>query len=411
MAVHVAGDEHADPQPLGRLGQRGERGPALRGRGRSSPRRSDRSGRTSRPTPRSRFVGRPPDLEHVRATSVCCGEVLIAKRIAASVRRTKLLHLTVQHLSRQGGPAGTWAPIRPSSPSRSCSPPTTSPSRWSPAACAATAGSTTTAPTCRPGPCNRVPAIAVLAGAAHRAVRHRAARAADRDLARALPERRPGAVPDRGRRAGADHLGPHPHRHRRGLRRVHPQLDPARLADDVRRGHPRHRHRAPRRRALRGPRARRGGPRGRGRPQADVVRGRDIAFEDPVTGDMTVQMLERMGIATPGGRWGGRSCRAAGDRAGQPHPPRRHRLRPRVAAHPDDPAAPHRDLRVPRLRVGRGDPDRHRPRRRRGRRRSPRVLHPVRRDPARRVPAHGPLRDAGPHGRRAVGHGATRGAT
>ena len=28
---------------------------------------------------------------------------------------------------------------------------------------------------------------------------------------------------------------------------------------------------------------------------------RDIAFEDPVTGDMTVQMLERMGIAAPGG--------------------------------------------------------------------------------------------------------------
>ena len=59
VAVHVAGDEHSHPHPLGRLGQRGERGPALRGRGRSSPRRSDRSGRTARPTPRSPS-GRPP---------------------------------------------------------------------------------------------------------------------------------------------------------------------------------------------------------------------------------------------------------------------------------------------------------------------------------------------------------------
>ncbi len=71
----------------------------------------------------------------------------------------------------------------------------------------------------------------------------------------------------------AHHLGPHPHRHGRGLRRDAAPAAHPRLPAQLRRGHHGHGHRPHRPRPVRGPRPRRGRLRRRGRPQPDVVRG------------------------------------------------------------------------------------------------------------------------------------------
>ena len=128
---------------------------------------------------------------------------------------------------------------------------------------------------------------------------------------------------------------------------------------------------------------------------------RDIAFEHPVTDDMTQTMLERMGIVAPGGK--------------PPTPEEVRRNAEAMRRFPDLDLslemmlrrmvglALHRGVGVPHVRVGRGGARRPRPRRRRRRGGRARELRPRRRDAARRVPAHRAHRDARPHVRRGVG--------
>ena len=80
---------------------------------------------------------------------------------------------------------------------------------------------------------------------------------------------------------------------------------------------------------------------------------RDIAFDHPVTEDATAAMLARMGIGT-GPRTAADMARHAPGGRGGPGPARRHRLHPRDARGPHDRPAPHRDLGLPRVRLGRG---------------------------------------------------------
>ena len=122
---------------------------------------------------------------------------------------------------------------------------------------------------------------------------------------------------------------------------------------------------------------------------------RDIAFEDPVSEDQTAAMLTRMGIDT------------------RPKSPeeigrlRRAAMEARVL--PDDidftletvvgrmiGLSAHRDLRLPRVPVGRGGAGRHRAGGRGRGRSHPGVLHPQRRDAPRGLAAHRPLGDARP---------------
>ena len=97
---------------------------------------------------------------------------------------------------------------------------------------------------------------------------------------------------------------------------------------------------------------------------------RDIAFEHPVTEDMTQTMLERMGIVAAG-RQAADAGRGAAQRGGAAPVPRSRPLA-RDDAAPHGRPAVHRGLGVPHVRVGRRGALRRRPRRRRrrGRRRS-----------------------------------------
>ena len=84
---------------------------------------------------------------------------------------------------------------------------------------------------------------------------------------------------------------------------------------------------------------------------------RDIAFEHPVTDDMTQMMLERMGIVAPGGTPPTPEEARRARRGAAPVPRPRPRARDDAPAH--DRAAVHRDLGVPHVRVGRGGALRH----------------------------------------------------
>ena len=271
-----------------------------------------------------------------------------------------------------------------------------------------------TAPTCRPAPSTGCPAIEAWQAQHARAVRHRAARPADRHLARATTRTspRPGylieigapepIISDLTRIGTVEGFGA----------MIRNSILPD-LQQTLRRGHPRHRDRPPRRRPLRGARPRRGRLRGRGRPQADVVRQPRHRVRGPGHRGQTVADARAHGHRHAG-HAAARSTppRCGPGRHGQPHPPRRHRLRARVAARPDDPAAassrsrrstpsrgPRSSSRDTDLVAGDGEAGR------------ARVLHPGRRDPARRVPAHGAHRDARPHRHRARRAGTTPGAT
>ena len=117
----------------------------------------------------------------------------------------------------------------------------------------------------------RAPAIEAWEAPAPRTVLDADPRHPARVVARELPERRPDEVPAAQRRDRHDDLHAHAHRHGRRLRRDAAPDPHPRLPGPVRRGHPGYRGRSHRPRPVRGARARRGRPRGRGGPQRDVV--------------------------------------------------------------------------------------------------------------------------------------------
>ncbi len=112
-----------------------------------------------------------------------------------------------------------------------------------------------------------------VATVAPRVVRARDARSAARAVARGVPERRADEVPLARGCGRTDDQRAHAHRHGRRFRLVDPRRARRRHAGSLRREHRGHCDRASRKRSLRSARARRSGFRGRGRPQADVVRG------------------------------------------------------------------------------------------------------------------------------------------
>ena len=237
-----------------------------------------------------------------------------------------------------------------------------------------------------------------VAAVAPRAVRDRDPRIAARVVARRVPERRAVEVPAARRRARADDLVAHAHRHGRGLRVDDPSGRSRRHPTALRREHRGNRCRAPAERAVRGARARRSRLRGRGRPQADVVRGARHRVREPGH-----RRHDRGDARTHGDRAPGREAAVARANARQrrsaaPLPGHRPAARDDASAHDQPPV--HRGLGVPHVRVGRSSAVRRRPRAGRGRARRARAVHPRRRDAARRLPAHRAHRDARPHVRR-----------